>query len=451
MPTYGYSSGIYPSDSITVNSGDTVQIGISFNATVGIVGNYDDANGTATAGQVTEVTSSRDARDKFGEGSELHRAVEQAYANGAVTVFAYPLPKTETTETGLSGSGTLSNTPVTDPRVTTSEITVKDTTASADETVDIDYSSVQQNTSLNTASADEFKINPINGDFQDDGTGNTYDVTYEYSTSTEWNDGVDALANEDVRFLVALTEEEGRQNDAVIKANTEAQDFDFFRVVSNAPPGVEPASDPDNVQDGEYSHNFDESRLVLAASARGYAGSDGSEEVRTAATYGGKLAGKTLGDSTTYESVSGLLSLNREYSVSEAEDWINNGVTPIRQTNNIFVVKDMTTSSDSRFERVFATEIVDEATEGSHQIAQSFIGELNTQDNRRNLEDNHSILYEGFLEEEPPLLDNYTVNVTESSTNENEVDVDIGLDVVNVIDIVDVNITVGDVITQEQG
>lgn len=435
MVTYGTT--VIPSDEITVESGDTVEIGIGINASVGLVGSFDSSNGTATAGEVTEVTSTRDARNKFGEGSELHLAVEQAYSNGAVTVHAVGLPSTETTESGVSSGDTLGNVPFFDPRVTTHDITVQDTTDASSETVVVSYEDT-----LTTPDSGEFKVNPLTGETKDDGDGNTYDVTYSYTTDTEYTDALSAVADEDIRYLVALTEDSERQSDAVTEATTRAQEFDFFRVVSNVPPNSDVAS---------YSDTFDERRLSLVAPARAYAGTNQTDEVRTASTVAGKYAGNVLGNSATYESLSGLQELNKNYTVSELGDWIDVQVTPLRNTTSIQVVKDMTTSQDVRFERVYANEIIDEATAGSHLIAQEYIGELNTEGNRRNLEDDHVILYRGFEENNPTLLDEFAVDVTESSTNSDEVEVDIGLNVVDVIDIVDVTISVGDVITANQG
>ena len=435
MPTYGTT--VIPSDEITVESGDTVDIGIGINASVGIVGSFDSGNGSATPGEVTEVTSTRDARDKFGDGSELHRAVEQAYANGAVTIHAVGLPSTETTESELSASGTLNNVPLFDPRVTSHEITVQDTTDASSETVVVSYEDT-----LTSPDSGEFKVNPLTGDFQDDGDGNSYDITYSYTTDTEYVDSVTAVADEDIRYLVALTEDSERQSKAVTEATTRAQEFDFFRVVSNVAPNENPST---------HTDSFDEARLSLVAPARGYAGSNQTEEVRTAATVAGRYAGNVLGDSATYESLSGLLELNKQYTVSQLGDWVDKQVAPIQDASSIRLIKDMTTSQDGKFERVYANEIIDEATAGSHLISQNYVGELNTEGNRRNLEDDHTILYRGFEENEPTLLDEFSVSVTEDSTNSDEVNVDIGLNVVDIIDTVDVSITVGDVITAQQG
>ncbi|MFL9629363.1 hypothetical protein, partial [Aeromonas jandaei] len=61
--------------------------------------------------------------------------------------------------------------------------------------------------------------------------------------------------------------------------------------------------------------------------------------------------------------------------------------------DGIKLIKDMTTSTDMRFERVYVTEIVDEATEISHIINQQFIGEPNVSEQRELLAESHRTAY----------------------------------------------------------
>jgi hypothetical protein len=198
------------------------------------------------------------------------------------------------------------------------------------------------------------------------------------------------------------------------------------------------------VTPGSYSDSFDDRRLIVVAPSRGYTDTAETNEQRTMGTVGGKQAGKPLGDSTTYESLGGFASLRTSFTNSELATLIDNQVYPIKQSGGITVIKDMTTSKDTQFERVYASEIVDEAAEISHQISQQFVGEANTSTNRLALGESHRSSYQEMQDD--ALLDAYHVTVSEGA-NDNEVDVDIGLDVVNVMDIIDVTITVGDVVT----
>jgi hypothetical protein len=106
----------------------------------------------------------------------------------------------------------------------------------------------------------------------------------------------------------------------------------------------------------------------------------------------------------------------------------------------------MTTSTDSAFERVYLVEVVDEVNEISHTIAQSYIGELNTERQRSRMRTSHRRSYRSLRDETPPLLDDFDVTVTEDTANSNQVDIEIGVDVVDVIDTIDIDVIVGEVI-----
>jgi len=123
---------------------------------------------------------------------------------------------------------------------------------------------------------------------------------------------------------------------------------------------------------------------------------------------------------------------------------IDKGLYVLQERGAVTVVKDTTTSSDPRFERVAWSEIVDEATEISNVISQNFIGEANTEDNRLRLGENHRSAYDELLADN--LLDEYVVSVSESA-DPSVVDVDIGLNVVDYMDRIEVDIRVGDVVT----
>jgi len=133
------------------------------------------------------------------------------------------------------------------------------------------------------------------------------------------------------------------------------------------------------------------------------------------------------------------------FTNNEAADLIDAGVLPLKRVGgSISVLKDVTTSSDPQFNRFYVSEITDEATEISHRISQSFIGRANTQENRILLQTNHEEAYDEMQSDE--LLDNYTIGVTEDASDDDAVNVTIGLDVVDIMDNINVEITVGDVI-----
>jgi len=423
--TYGTTT--IPSDSVTVRSGGTVSIGAAFETTLGLVGGMDTANGDATEGDVITVESTSDAEQQFGENSELAKNVAAAYANGAGTIYAVGVSETQTTESfDTSSSGTLSESPVFDPTVHPDhDITATDTVEASDVNVNIVYGTPSAPTEANT-----INLNPVTGEWEADESSD-YDIDYTYG---DYGAAITDVVEKVPRIVTVLTENETVANSLLTELNTYDSDFEFMHGVVGAEPEVSAAS---------YSDNLDDRRLSIVAPSRGWLDSAETDQVRTMGAVGGRASGKPLGDSMTYEPLQGIVSLNTQYTNSELGSLIDSQVMPLRQSGGIDIVKDMTTSTDVRFERLYASEIIDEATEISHQISQQFIGNANTEDNRLLLRESHTTSYNELLEDQ--LLEDFLVNVSKGA-NDFEVDIDIGLDVIGIIDTVDVTITVGDVV-----
>jgi hypothetical protein len=427
-----YGTTIIPSDQITVRSGGTVAISVAFATTLGLVGGMDTANGSATPGEVQTVESVPDAESLFGEGSELAEQVRLALAQNTPPSTIYAVGVSETTgvtdSTSGSDTGTLDNAPAFDPNVNSEHtIEAQDTTEGVNVEVNIVYESAPSTPN----DANTINLNPVTGEWAADEVSD-YDITYDYGN---YSDAISAVADEVPRFLGVLTENTSVANDLLSTLNDRAQDFDFMHGVVGALPEIDVSN---------YSDNFDSRRLSVVAPSRGFTDSANTEMRRTTGAVAGKQAGKALGDSTTYESLAGFVDLNTGYTNSQLGTLVDSQVLPLKQGGGITVIKDMTTSQDVRFERIYASEIVDEATEISHQISQEFIGRRNTDDNRLSLRESHASSYAEMSAED--LLEAFSVSVSKGA-NDFEVDVNIGLDVIGVMDTIDVTITVGDVIT----
>jgi hypothetical protein len=431
MAIFGTTS--IPGDSIEVRSGGVVAVGAAFATTVGLVGGMDTANGSATPGEVVEVASSANAASLFGEDSELKQQVDLVFQNGNIsTIYAVGVSETSVSAEAAGGqSGTLDNVPVFDPNVQPEhEITAADTSGT-DPTVNIVYDSPPQT----PGDADTVNVNPVTGEFEFDAAADgSYEFDYDYG---DYTGALPGIVDKVPRTLAVLTENTSVANDTLTEVNSAAADFNFIHVQVGAVE-VEPSS---------YSDAFDDRRLSVVAPGRAYTDAANTNEVRVLGATAGKQSGLALGDSSTYESLGGFADIGRttdeRYNNSELGNLIDSQVYPLKQGDRIFVVKDMTTSTDPRFERVYASEIVDEATEISHAINQQFVGELNTEENRFALGESHVTSYQELQEDD--LLDAFSVQVSEGA-DPDEVDVEIGLDVVDIMDTIDVTITVGDVI-----
>lgn len=435
MVTYGTTA--IPSDQIEVVAGGTVAISAAFENSMVIVGGMDTATGTATEGDLVEVTSPADAQDKFGDGSELHEQSQIAFQNGVATLHMLPVSETSVTdETSGTQSGTLANAPIMDPNIHDEhDITVTDS-GGGTLTVNIVYDGAASSPSA----TDEINIDPTTGEYNadatPDGTDYEFDYTYgDYSTSV-----LQTAVDESPRIVGVCTESESVVNDLATEINSAATDFDFMHGVAGASPEAD---------SGSYSDGVDEERISLVAPSRGYVDDAETNEVRTVGAVGGYLASLALGLSSTADSIGGFTGLRTDYTPSEAGDLIDAQVLPLIDYPGVEIVKDMTTSTEPKFERVYAMQIVDEATELSHLISREFVGDQNTSSNRNLLARSHRNTFNGMRDGTPKQLDDYTVSVTEDGSNANQVNVSIGLDVVDVMDIIDVTITVGDIIRNE--
>lgn len=426
-----YGDTAIPSDQIEVIAGGSVSVSLAFDNSIGIVGGMDTANGTAATGEVTQVDSGPEAAGEFGQDSELHQAVQHAFQNGAGEVYA--LPVAETTVTGEDpSSGTsdqLENVPVMDPNVN-DEHEITDQNGND---VNISY-----DVDSETVSGTEAYVNPVNGNFNGD-SGTTYSLDYthgDYSATA-----VEPLLDESPRIVNLLTENTSTVNDIVTEVNNRATDFDFMHVVAGASPQVDPSS---------YTNSIDERRLSLVYPSRGYVDSAETDQHRTTPAVGGYLASMSLGLSSTNDSIGGFTGLLNDLSgPSEAGNLIDEQVMPMLDYPPVTIVKDMTTSTEAKFERVYAMQIVDELTEAVHTIAREFVGEQNTPAERQNLRRQIKNTLIGAENSSPPMLVDHTVSVSQSDTNADETDVAIGMQVVPMMDTVDVQITVGDIVRNE--
>lgn len=445
--TYGTTS--IPSDTHTVQAGGTVAVSAAFDRTVGVIGGMDTATGTATPGDVVTVVSPSDAQDKFGDGSELHEAIKLIYNNGASEVFALPVAETTTTESfAATASGVLANVPAMDPNIHDEHtITAQDTVAATTVTVNIDYATPP----AAPTDADTMNLNPVTGEWAADESSD-YDITYDYGDYSQTE--MAELVAKSPRMVVVLTENESVVNNAVAEVNSAAVNYDFMHVVAGAAPVPAAGSTPTATEASDYASNYtdglDEERVSLIAPSRAFIDDAETDQHRTMSGIGGYLAALQLGLSSTNDSVGGYTGLRTDFSVTDASNLIDSQVMPLLDYPPVTIVKDMDTSTTPKFERVYVMQIVDEVTELSHDISRVFIGEQNTVENQNQLDRSHRNMLGALETDSPPLLEDSTVSVTENASNPDQVDIELGLQVVGVMDTISVTLTVGDIVRVQE-
>lgn len=439
MVTYGGTA--IPQDQITVLSGGTVSVSVAFENTVGLIGGMDTDEGSATPGEVVQVSSPSDAESKFGEDSELHEQVELAFLNDAGEVYALPVDETTETESFEStSSDSLSDAPVFDPNLhDEEEITAQDTSEGEDVDVEIVYGEPSEPSESNT-----INLNPVTGEWEAD-ESSSYEITYTYGDYG--TDALSELVDMSPRIIGVLTENTSVINDLLTEVKDRATDFDFMHVVAGASPVPDPSDTSTYVSD--YDDSFDERRLSLVSPARGYRDSAEDNEQRVVGAISGLLASLALGLTSTNKSIGGFASLRADFPESEAGSLIDSEVLPLLDKDGGTIAKDNTTSEDEKFGRVAWMQIIDEVTEASHQVARSYIGDQMTNTTLNNIDRSHRNFLKGMRSSSPRLVEDYTVSVSQNDSEPNQADVDLGIQVVKYVDYVNVTITVGDIIRNE--
>lgn len=176
----------------------------------------------------------------------------------------------------------------------------------------------------------------------------------------------------------------------------------------------------------------------------------GGETTYTAAAVAGAASTKPLGGSLAYDQIT-VDSLATEYRASTATDFEH--VTAV--TKDSVIVDGVTTSTEGAFSDIFQMEIVDTAALGLDQISQDYAGSTpNTEEERTSLRGAMRRFLESLADRNPPLLADaeggqpYSVQVDLGSSDDEAV-ASVGVDPVDVMKQITINLNVGDVTTLE--
>jgi len=433
MPTFDTLQG-----SVNLRAQSTAQATGGGDA-LALVGGYDATAASASANDPVTATDAQTIADAFGPDSELARASRLALANGAGTIVAVAVPEvTDETETfSATSSETLANAPIFDPSLHADhEVTATDTTSASSVTVEVSYEAAPSAPS----DADTIRLNPINGAWTADASSD-YEITYDYGMYTA---AIQTAATQPVRYVGVLTEAAGPKATVLEELATEAENGSYKRAVTGATPEI-------GVTDvGNYTPDEEDYRLIEVAPAR--ATGAGGNPVRTMAGVAGLVTDQpaNAGGSITYDTVSGLASLNTEYRQTTVQNFSQ--VTAL--TRDGTVADGVTTSSEAAFQPIHAVEIADRTTELIFGLARDFASGPATQQNRIGLADDIEQTLRTLASESPPALATgdggspFAVSVTQGATD-NAVDVDVGIEPAPIAEEVNVAIGVGEVVTFE--
>lgn len=452
-------------------------------------GEADPIDGDASAEDPRQINARREAEVLFGEDSKLARGMREALANGANINFLFavaPKRRNVVDEVSATSTGTLDNSPIYEENVsnedTIENIVVRefdgedDLVATSDEEeadaesvpeIDLQYRYDGEPAAPTPETGRAVFVNPLTGQFAaDEEPDGEYTVDYKYLdwASTLDSKGVEQVVTEDeTGIFVPLTDADSVSVSAQGTASVLRGDYQLVNVISGAEPndnqivtvnGEDLDADFDNYQrtDARYdTADYEESgnQSVDADYYYKVAPSRHEDEKRHfLGAVGGLFAGNSISDPVYNEPLTGITGVEQSFTRTDANNMRDNNIIPIRQNGSIRVKDNTSTSTEDDWERDFwRRRIADRVILIAKQIGESIIGRINDEDTRSSAQrlieaELRQLVNDRLLRANTEQETNWFVDVYESSTNPDEVNIDIGFTPLGIVKRVDVSITI---------
>ena len=415
----------------------------------------DSNNASASTESPEQINARNEADSTFGSGSELANAMKDSLANGANIDYLYGVAPERYIRQESPGTqtGTLSNTPLYED---SSEITWTDEGGPTTMSVEFTYDGAPST----PTDSDTVYVNPFTGEWAADsapGTGG-FTVDYrslDYSTAFGVTDVRNVLNEDETGVYVALSE-----SDSVASAlQTEVKTLRERYKLVNALHAAEP-NDNEDVLDSNGNHtrfdarydtsNYDSANQSVDADYFYKFAPVRQEDEQTTVMggVGGLFAGNPIDDPIYNDPLQNYQALEESLSKSGANDMRDENVIPIRQAGSIRVKDNLSTSTNSDWERDFwRRRITDRVILIAKTVGDTIIGRINDEDTRsaaqRQVESEiRSLVDDRLLKPNTTDESNWFVDVYESSTNSDEVKIDIGFTPYGVVKQIDATVTI---------
>lgn len=436
MTTYG----TFPGVQVTTEGGGITSVQVGAEEKLVIFGEGDASAGSASVNDPAQIGARSEATDVFGD-TELAQAMKDALSNGANidNLYGVIVDTTSVTDENFAAtsSGTLENAPI----VEDDSVTSVDDDEANSMTVKFRFDSPP----AAPTSTDTVFINPLTGEWAAD-TSDTYDFDYDYQDWSSAFDAADNVVDEDeTGIYAALTEAESVATTLSGKVTTLRGNYQLINGLTAAEPNDNNDETPRQpVYDtGSYSDSIDSDTYFLIAPARA-----NDSDYTVIGGVGGMMAGHEIDNPIYNDPLSGFTELEQSLTKSEANDLRDEQVIPIRQAGSIRVKDNLSTSTDSDWERDFwRRRIVDRVILISKQVGDATIGAINNEETREDAQASLSaeiaeLVNDGLIKPNTPDTENWFVDVYESSTDENEVKIDVGITPYGIAKRIDETITV---------
>lgn len=414
MTTIG--NDVIPGIQTTVDSASSVSLNLGSPTDVALVGPADEtAQEYPGANEVEAITTPNDARKMFGAPADsmLTTAIFQAFAEGALPVYACAVEGTQVTGEDISGisstSGTLQEAPLSEHAM--------DVSATVDST-DLTVNQVVDDPSMYTVESGEIYYNPIDGDFELAAAPSTSGtVDYVHHNTASYKAAFEAVAEqrgETIDFLVPLQENLDVTQEALNQVSMMVNFYELAVALCGLPPET-------TIQQDITENTFDDSRLQLIFPARN---SDGESAM---GAYGGRRSALGLQSSAMGKALSSQGRMYQRVSTQNEKDLVNNNIVPIRSsTGGARIVDDPTTvtsqnSQEAGMRQGFARLVMDRVINIVSESEKPFIGRMNKVETRNALETILETKLEELLKSDS--IEEYNVTVREKSAMAAQVEV----------------------------
>lgn len=461
MATYGSFPGV----KVTTSGGGLTGVTVGAEEKLVLYG-PGGSGANASTNVPTQIQSLSDADTKFGDGSPVAEAVKQALANGANRDFLYGVLVDENTVSsenignGSTGANNhtdgqkISNLPLLeDP----SSITVYDGSSNdLGLTINFVWETNTDDTttdfSSGSASSGEFDINPLTGEWRDDGTGQDYHIDYSWHDySTAFDTASDVLDEGETGILATLTESPDVHSALTTTVSNLRTSYQMAQAVAGARPNKTNADGEAVFTSSDYTDTSDDDTLYLVGPSRqdNYTGQRSTEHPETViGAVAGMMAGHPITDPVYNDAVSGLDNLTQKLTSTDADNLRNEEVIPLRQGGSIRVKGNLSTSTATDWTRDFwRRRIVDRAILVTKQVGDDTIGRINDDQTREDAEDVIFAEFSEMVEDRllKPNTDDETrwyVEVVEDDTNSDQINIDVGITPQGIAKRIDETITI---------
>jgi hypothetical protein len=412
------------------------------------------------------INARREADAKFGDGSELADAMREALGNGANIDFLYgvaPRRYNVVDETQSTQSGTLNNAPIWEEDVSDeSDINalVCDDTTDGSVTVEYDYSSPPQQPSA----ADTVAVNPNTGEYAADAApSGDYEFDYKY---LDWSSAFDAssvtnvVQEDETGVFDALTDSDSVSGSLDSTVTTHRGNYKLINALSGAEPNDNEVvtSDDASLANDHSNYTRRDARFDTSNYSAGSVDADHyfkfapvrleNSSKTILGGIGGLFAGNPIDDPIYNDVINGYDTLEQSFTKADADNMRDERVIPVRQAGSIRVKDNLSTSSETDWERDFwRARIRDRVVLIAKLVGDAIIGRINDQQTRDAAArliraELRELVADRLLRPNTSEETRWYVDVYEDSTNSNEVNIDIGFTPYGIVKRVDTNVTI---------